>query len=364
MRSLLLLSSLVAAGCGIGSYNEFRDQLATRWCERQLRCGEIGASESNTHCSVSLALLLTERGAVDVPTAIGDGREKLHPDNAAWCLDAVAHAPCDPVTGTAAIVDKCSGVVTGTVANGGTCWGNDECIGGVCVAPDCGGTCTGYAPPGAPCVESGGTPDVTCDPSVHYCADDGTCHHKGSEGAACSDDVQCLFDFTCVVGKCGTSARVQQGNVCGSNQPPCEDALYCDENGTCQPLVADGAPCAKADACQVGMTCQSGVCAPWLDVGGACVAGPAAIASGCPATQTCTAGACAVAPGVKAGPLAQCASDADCADGLYCSTPGNYCFYVNGVNAGCQSDHECAPDLQCVGSACHTPGYIMCATAM
>ena len=88
---------------------------------------------------------------------------------------STANAPCETANGIVALVDKCSGVVTGAVANGKTCWGDEECIGGVCVSPDCGGTCMPYAVPGGPCVPTGGTPDVTCDPSVHYCADDGTC---------------------------------------------------------------------------------------------------------------------------------------------------------------------------------------------
>ena len=69
---------------------------------------------------------------------------------------------------------------------------------------------------------------------------------------------------------------------------------------------------------------------------------------------------CTLVAAVKAGPLAKCATDADCDDGLYCAT-GNYCYYAGGVNAVCQSDHECATDLQCLNGACHTPGYIMCA---
>ena len=141
----------------------------------------------------------------------------------------------------------------------------------------------------------------------------------------------------------------------------CKDGLYCDENGTCQPLVKSGGACGKADACRAGMTCEGGVCATWLDAGMACEANPNAIASDCPATQTCTAGACAVAPDVKAGPLADCDADADCDAGLYCYTPGNYCFYAGGVNAPCRMDHECATGLQCLDGACHPPSYGMCA---
>ena len=54
--------------------------------------------------------------------------------------------------------------------------------------------------------------------------------------------------------------------------------------------------------------------------------------------------------------------DAMMYDGLFCASSGSYCFYVGGVNAVCQSDHECAKDLQCLSGACHTPGYIMCAS--
>lgn len=352
---------LVAAGCGIGSYGDFRDQLATRWCERQLRCGEVGGSESPERCSLPAPLALTVRGAVDVPSSVAAHRMIFHPDNAAECLDAVAHAPCDGAQAADDFLRHCHGIITGAVAAGGGCWGDDECAGGVCVAPDCGGACMPYAPPGGPCMATGGTPEVTCDPSVHFCGDDGTCRHKGHRGDPCGDDTQCLFDYVCVAGKCDDPPRVARDDVCGTTLPPCEDGLYCDETGACEPLKSAAQPCARPDACQAGMVCAGGVCAPWLDAGGACDASPAAIASGCPATQRCTAAACAPAAGVKAGPLAHCASDADCDDGLYCAT-GSYCYYGAGVGAVCQSDHECAKDLQCLGGVCHTPGYIMCAT--
>ncbi len=359
MRSLCLLS-LVAAGCGIGSYGEFRDQLATKWCARQIRCGEVGGSEASARCSLPDPLLLTLRGDVDVPTSISLGRMRFHPDNASWCLHAVEHAPCDPAQAADDFLRECHGVVTGNVANGSTCWGDDECLGGVCVAPDCGGTCTAFAVPGGACVQAGGTPDVTCDPSVQFCGGGATCEHKVQKGAPCVVDDDCLFDYVCVAGKCDTSARTGRGDVCGTSSPPCADGLYCDETGACAPLVAAGQPCARPDACNPGMSCESGACAPFLDVGAACDASPDAIASGCPATQSCTAGACAPVAGVKAGPLAPCTTDADCDDELFCASSN--CDYVGGVNAGCQSDDQCASDLQCVSGACHTPGYILCAT--
>ncbi|HXU74796.1 MAG TPA: Dickkopf N-terminal cysteine-rich domain-containing protein [Polyangia bacterium] len=366
MRSLLLLMSIFAAaiagGCGIGSFNDFRDQLNTRWCERQLRCGEVAGTESNTLCGTPAPLTLVMNGEVDAPSSIAAGRMHFHPDNAAACLKAVEHAPCEPAQAGEDLFTQCHGVLSGTVANGDSCWGDDECIGGVCVNPDCGGTCTAYASPGSPCVKSGGTPDVTCDPSVHFCSDTGTCVHKVGVGKPCLVDENCLFDFVCVDEKCAPLPRTKRDDVCGTNLPPCQDGLYCNETGTCEPLVDAGGACAKADACKAGMTCESGLCAPWLDTGAACVDDPNAIASGCAASDACTGGVCAAVPGAKAGPLAHCGADADCDDGLFCAS-GNYCYYVGGINAVCQSDHECAPDLQCLMGACHAPGFIMCASA-
>ncbi|MCU1282680.1 MAG: hypothetical protein JWM53_6226 [bacterium] len=357
----LCILLVAAAGCGIDSYNSFRDQLATRSCERQIRCGEVGGTESQNRCSVPAPLLLTIRGSVDVPSSIAAHRMIFHPDNATECLDAVKRAPCDARQAADDFLRHCHGVVTAGVNTGGTCWGDDECVGGVCIAPDCGGVCTAFAAPGAACVPTGGTPDVTCDASVHFCAGNGTCEHRQQQGAACTADEQCIFAFVCAAGKCDDPPRVQRDNVCGTNMPPCEDGLYCSETGVCASLLSAGQPCAKPDACQAGMVCTGGICAPWLDVGSPCSAGGGAVTSGCPSTQSCAAGACAPVAGVKAGPLAHCGNDGDCADGLYCSTSGSYCFYAGGVNAVCQSDHECAKDLQCVGGACHTPGYIMCA---
>lgn len=361
MSRLLCIWLVAAAGCGIDSYSSFRDQLATRWCERQIRCGQVGGTESQQRCSVPDPLALTVHGSVDVPSAIAARRLIFHPDNAAECLDAVKHAPCDARQSADDFVRHCHGVVTPAVATGGACWGDDECVGGRCVNPACGGVCTAYAAPGGACVPTGGTPDVTCDPSVHFCAGNGTCEHRQQPGAACTADEQCIFDFVCAAGKCNDAPRVAQGNACAPDMLPCQDGLYCNESGLCVPLAAAGQACARPNACQAGLFCLGGACTAWLDVGGACSAGTGGAASGCPSTQSCTAGACAPVAGAKLGPLARCGGDADCADGLYCSTSGSYCFYAGGVNAVCQSDHECARDLQCLAGACHLPGYIMCA---
>ena len=357
MRGLFALT-VVAAGCGIGSYNDFRDQLATRWCERQIRCGEVAGTDSLQHCTTPAPLALTERGAVDVPTALAAHRMIFHPANAAECLDAVKSAPCDPQQAADDFLRHCHGVITAGVAAGGVCWGDDECVGGVCVDPDCGGTCTPYALPGGACVPKGGTPDHDLRSERRNSArGDGVCFHKEAQGGPCAADEQCLFDFVCVAGKCDDAPRTHRDDVCGTNLPPCEDGLYCDETGVCAPLKprprlrASLTPASRAWPAPVALRAvarRRRACS--------------AAASACPLDGSCQRTLCTSATG-KVGPLGHCATDGDCDDGLYCAT-GSYCYYVGGVNAVCQSDHECAKDLQCLAGACHTPGYIMCATTM
>lgn len=359
MRRLVCIL-VVVAGCGPSSYNEFRDQLTTRWCERQIRCGDVAGSDSQ-HCGVPGPLVLIMGGAVDVPTAMAAHRMTFHPDNAHECLDAVKSAPCDKEQAADDLYRHCHGVVTGAVENGQACLGDEECLGGACAGVACGsGVCTPYAAHGAPCVATGGTPAETCDPSVMFCnVGRGVCEHKIEKGRPCTDDAQCLFDGACVDGKCADPARTGRDDVCGSTLPPCEDGLFCGETGACEPLADAGAACARPDACKPGMTCIGGVCAPWLDVGGACSAAPGNIASGCASSAPCSASACTPAPSQPLGPLARCSADADCATGLHCAA-GGYCFYKSGVGAVCQADHECIDGAVC-RTTCTLPAPPVCA---
>jgi hypothetical protein len=308
---------VVVAGCGPSSYNEFRDQLTTRWCERQIRCGEVAGSDS-AHCEPPPPLMLTMVGDVDVPTSMAAHHMTFHPDNAHECLEAVQSAPCDKDQAADDLYRQCHGVVTGAVDNGAACLGDDECIGGVCAGATCGmGVCTPFAAHGAPCVASGGPPDQTCDPSVMFCnVGRGVCEHKLPKGGVCAFDEMCLFDGVCVDGTCDDPPRVKAGDICTNGFVPCEDGYYCDQS--CKPLVDAGQACTTSvslvNACKAGMTCTAGACAPWSDV---------PVSTG------------------KLGPLARCAADGDCAAGLFCAS-GSYCYYLGGVGAVCQADHECA----------------------
>jgi hypothetical protein len=338
----LALATLSAGlgGCGPSSYADFRGQLDARWCAHQIRCGEVGATES-TRCGVPTPLRITQAGSVDVITAVAKRQMQFHSDNAEECLAAVKSAPCDAVQAYADFWRHCHGVVSAGVSTGGDCLGDEECVGGSCVGADCGGHCVAYAPPGGACVPSGAPPPMSCDPTYAWC-DGAVCQRHKQPGDKCTQDIECAFDFVCAVGKCDDPVRLSEGDVCNtSEQPPCKDGLYCDETGSCARRKSAGSDCTRPNACNDGLVCFAGKCEPWLDVGGACVA-PAP--SGCPASQACAQGACA-ATAVKGAPGASCATDDDCADSLYCNT--GFCAHRSGVGAACTSDHECVGPLAC-----------------
>lgn len=341
MRRAAFITALAAlAGCGgPSSWGEFRDQLAARWCDYELRCGLLGVKEAAA-CTAPAALLAPV-ATVDVAAEVSAHRLHFHPGNARACLDAVKHLPCDAAQADADLARRCHGLVTGAAATGATCWSDAECVGGACVRPDdgCSGTCVAWAPPGSPCVASGGAPAMTCDPTVHYC--DGVCKHKGGRGAACADDSQCLFAWVCRDGECADPPRLDAGDACGATLPPCKDGLYCDDGGVCAARPAAGEACPRADACADGLVCVAGACTAWLDLGRACTA---TTPSGCPASQTCTGGVCAGGP-LPLGPHHPCHADGDCAAGLYCN--GTSCEYQGGALARCAADHACQPGLSC-----------------
>jgi hypothetical protein len=334
--------ALVVAGCGgPSSYDDFRRQLTGRWCDRQIRCGQLGASES-AHCAVPPLLATVAPPGFEVSPSVGRGGLQFRTSNAQDCLDHVKSASCDEARAALTFARFCHGILGALVAVGGKCLDSVECQGGICVAPapGCAGVCVAYAATGTSCSQDSTAPQQSCDPTVHYC--DGVCKRKLQPGDACASDDACAFDSVCVDGKCADPPRLGAGAVCGAMLPPCQDGLFCDSTGVCASQKPRGASCVDAGACQDGLVCFGGKCAPWLDIGSACTTSSP---SGCPASESCIANSCAAVGNDRAGPDRACATDGDCADGLWCQ--GHFCAYRIGVGGPCASDNGCATGLRC-----------------
>jgi len=137
----------------------------------------------------------------------------------------------------------------------GDCCAPNLCVGGVCVAPGCGGigqACTRDTPccdPTSPCV-SGVCVALAC----------------GWEGMACTTDRPCCANYDCI-SKDGRSfpVCVKRCSLAGEfcNIVPCCDGSTCDAQGVCQSpgcvgnlQVCDNTfPC-----CDPTYTCIRGVC--------------------------------------------------------------------------------------------------------
>ena len=176
------------------------------------------------------------------PTSIAEGRMTFHSDNAAGLprrrraralRPGAARPPSFTTTATASSSAPCR---TATPA-GATRSASAACAS----TPTAAAPAPPAAPPGASCVKTGGTPDVTCDPSVHFCGDDGTCQHKVHEGQPCVADEQLPVRLRLRRRQVRpTRARPAGQRLRHRRTPPCADGLYCDETGACEPLVDAG----------------------------------------------------------------------------------------------------------------------------
>ncbi len=105
------------------------------------------------------------------------------------------------------------------------------------------------SPPYAPCR---GTPRLVCR--------GGLCVSCGSVDMPCCDGSVCPFDTVVCQGDmcvwCG-----KEGQACCQDQTCSLDALVC-QGGQCVSCGKDAQPCCSGGACDSGLQCQEGVCAP------------------------------------------------------------------------------------------------------
>jgi hypothetical protein len=138
------------------------------------------------------------------------------------------------------------------------------------------------------------------------------------------DGAACMFDTQCSGGLC----RAVNAKVGGC--------------GVCAPLLAQGAACSGSgtEACDRGLVCLAGKCAPPAQEGQACVA--AGGTEECVKGLFCDKGLCAKLPG-KGAPCSLL-----CAGTLVCATT---CVEPVPLGGKCL-ENECGPNLVCAGGKC------------
>ncbi|MES1208286.1 MAG: hypothetical protein ABUS79_20310 [Pseudomonadota bacterium] len=308
--ALLCLVAPVVVACGGGQktipLTELGAAVTDVICSRYARCGVFPSKAS----CVGVTTPQLEQLKVDVASGkiIYDGKA------AADCLDAIGnqHGLGSCSVGEQLEAQKtppaCEDAFAGTVAAGGVCLIDEECVSLNCeknacpigTTTCCAGTCAAPSPPpvalGGDCSAAG----AECVDRA-YCKSTGAvfvCVGKTAAGQPCTDFLECASGYICGVDPAApsTCARVpRQGEACnlgvvglGCDSPdnycdpttrkctrkvapgaPCATGVLCVEYASCDGGAATcvaravaGEPCANAAACLPGLQCVAGTCAP------------------------------------------------------------------------------------------------------
>ena len=239
MRSALglVLVGLVACGSDGISIEDAPDAFLDEACNYLARCHLV----TNHAACLELNLGLELRIDASLAAAIEAGKVKYDGTKLAQCYATFGDRSCDRTTedgrGLGLNGDACDGAITGTVADGGACAIDEECLSRSCTVPTCPdaccqGTCdpsvasTGPAPLGGAC-------ETTSDcASGGYCAT-GVCTALLAAGATCAGTTECAYGLGCA----GTPRTCKQlptvGQACPDGQ--CRDAgTYCDQSMVCK----------------------------------------------------------------------------------------------------------------------------------
>ncbi len=340
--------SLALAGCpgggGTVPLEDVPTRLAPSYCALLDRCANPFVGPylfGSGSCEDGIEPLIEDSFLGRASQAVRDGTVVYHGDRVDGCLTALDSAGCslDTVVATA-----CTDIFEGTVAAGGACAWDEECVSGYCSDTDgmCPGTCASFIGAGGSCMAEGCAPGLTCA--------NGTCSAVSVAGGACEGaaGLSCSgIDLTCVgsegeaPGTCRSWTEVLNGDVgdsCTIADDLCDEGLSCVFAGVeggmarfeCAAGVASGAacsqgfpdPCPDAQYCMMGAMPGMGTCTALPTAGQMCASGQCAPGLRCVVPEGSANGTCTSAArlGQPCQGNAGCLSSV-CEDGV-CATPG------------------------------------------
>ena len=300
MTTTVTLVACLAAGCS-GSDSTTKGTAAdlTAFCQTYVTAYVNYLVTCGRHDRAFVTSVLS---TVCAPEAkeVAAGRVTFDTSKTAGCLAAANALTCStlPWQVGASLEAACSGLATGTVAPGGTCYSSDDCVGGSCTSSSttCPGACKAYVAVGGNCAGN-----VSGCIKGSYCDQD-TCTVPGAQGATCGVIHHSL----------------------------CADDLYCD--GTCKARKTSGA-CANYNVCATGTVCANSVCTATVGAAGDCSASDDLCKDG----FYCVAGKCSATPA-----LATACDPANdhCIDG-YCDSGTSKCTLRLADGSSCTASTQC-----------------------
>ncbi|NVB80342.1 MAG: hypothetical protein HOV81_18255 [Kofleriaceae bacterium] len=294
MRKLVLVLGLLGA-CSDDSggpieIDDLQDAIIDAYCNLYVQCGVV---EDLATCR---SLRLTDANDNDIVAAVHAGKVVYNPDRAAECIGRF-QTTCDVAQQNEerSLPVACDEMFTGTIAEGGTCALDEECVSQNCDVPSCPdqccmGACVGAAPPvrphaGESCADNSSCIDSFCDGTTRICT------AYLADGAACERSENCDSGF-CLSNVC--SPRAAPGQAC-SMTAPCRDLgdTCSSTTMTCTPYGLTGDACAADNDCAPIYNCDAATstCVLGARLGDPCGVGNICIdRSYCePTTMTCTA---------------------------------------------------------------------------
>jgi hypothetical protein len=353
MRRLASSGSVIAlgflaAGCpnpgGDVPLESLGQRLSPSYCALFDRCGNPFLSEfllSGTDCATGIVPFLEDSFVSRAEASVLAGTVVYRGDLVDACLTAIDGAGCDI---TRVTNEACTDVFEGTVAAGGDCAWDEECVEGYCaITGACPGTCANRVAAGAAC-----TSDQAC-PTGYSCSA-GTCQERSLAGEPCGGaaalqcagiDLQCVGSMGATPGTCRAWSTILDGAAGESCNPQTFD--LCDS----------GISCVFESAGAGGATY---VCAAGVAAGAACAIGAP---DQCPAGQFCMMGTgtpgmglCTALPGEG-----DACPDNQCGIGLRCADHGgtDVCVTPARLGAACMVDADCVSS-SCEDGVCASPG--------
>jgi hypothetical protein len=255
----------------------------------------------------------------DVEALLCSGRSELFP-LLQYLQDAIADGRVDVDLAVLAACTEgqplfdmnCPGALTATVANGGTCGLDLECLSGRCSSAS----------------------DDACS---------GRCEALGTDGDLCDDGSECESLLACVSGVCRTPVAV--GASCTTL--PCVQGATCVA-GTCQALPGLDAAC--TGSCQAGLVCVGSPRRCRMPGAEGAVCRGDAFDGDCTEGLRCVSNRCALPPG-DGQPCLDRFIGYVCADGLRCGSTVT-CRVPSAVGATCTETSDCIPGARCVDGTC------------
>jgi hypothetical protein len=248
------------------SIEDLDSKAAAANCAAKVRCG---LTPDQASCEATVAISAEDLTLV---ADVESGKVTYDASAAGRCLDDVSSLSCEEFItgGSDSQYEDCSKIFTGTVAAGGSCYVDEDCVSDECdpntcdpSAACCEGTCAAVTPTVADgaactlesyCVAGDECTNGTCQkaPTIPPIADGQPC----DLGDVCANGDVCEADSTGAM----TCQRIgKAGDACSqpSFQQTCDYGLYCDSaSSTCKPLVAVGGSCASG-VCVAYATCDS-----------------------------------------------------------------------------------------------------------